>query len=271
MSTLSKEQRDALPDSDFAILPARLLPILDAADVERAARRLGSFSGGADPEATKRRIIEIALSKKLRVPKAWAGDALVILAEQTQDEGLVPPAQSNTLLAVVTSEAELDSVCELARRKLKEKAMSTNFQNRHDSPEGRSALQELHDVAARNGAICTPPGKMSETGFVSKHESSRIQAIHNLAAEGGAKCRAVGDNVFSGDESGLGNPHELTKDYVERRNAKNSPVALRSSGEETEAVRASVSKHVAKRNAQVQAQREKSRKIERDGGIDWGK
>jgi hypothetical protein len=143
--------------------------------------------------------------------------------------------------------------------------MSTNFQNRHDSPEGRRVLQEVHDIVARFGAICAAPGKLS-ADFVSKHESNKIQAIHNLAAEGGAKCRAVGDNMFSeGDESGLADPRELAREHVQRRNAHQPGVSLRERVEVPEAAKA----HITKRNAQIAAQKEKRERVEKEGGINW--
>ena len=171
-----------------------------------------------------------------------AREQLILLAQHCVEEGLVDsPAQGGALRFDVRSEADIDRACELAKTRLKEKTMSTNFQNRHDTPEGRNALQQIHDVAARYGAICTSAGKLS-ADFIAKHESAKLQQVHDLCAAGGAKCRAVGDNVFSGgDESGLGDPRELVKS------------------------------HVAKRNRQVEGQKEKTRKVEAGGGHHWGR
>lgn len=199
-----------------------------------------------------------------------ACEQLILLARQCVEEGLVgSQSPGDALRFQISSEADLDRACSIVKERMKEgKEMS----NRHDTAEGRASLQQVHDICSRFGAICAAPGKMSESDFVSKHESGKLQAIHNLAVEGGARCRAVGDGVFSeGDEMGLRDTRELTREYVQARNEKR-PVAGRTMpvGEEMEAVRAGVSKHVAKRNAQIQAQKERARKVEEEGGINWG-
>ena len=62
------------------------------------------------------------------------------------------------------------------------------FAKRHDTPQGQYAMQELHDVAARHGAVCSA----GNTTMASKHEAGAIQAMHDLATDHGAKCAAVG-------------------------------------------------------------------------------
>lgn len=61
---------------------------------------------------------------------------------------------------------------------------------RHDTPEGQRALQEIHDAAARYGAVCR---KDNAAKFASRHEASGLQAVHDLTAEHGAQCRAGKD------------------------------------------------------------------------------
>ncbi len=265
MSNLTRQQCLELGEEHFALPEHKSCPIFDYEDVVKAVHR-APFA--KDPETMRLRICEIAMKKGLRIPPTLAFEKLRLLAAQTVREGLAgTPAQGNTLRAVVSSEAEIDAACELAKTKLKEKAMSTNFQNRHDTPEGRNALQQIHDVAARYGAICTAQGKLS-ADFIAKHESTKLQQVHDLCAAGGAKCRAVGDSVFAeGDESGLGDPRELVKSHVARRN-EGRPVTSRSAtGEVSEAVKA----HVSKRNAQIRTQKERTRKIESDGSHHWGR
>lgn len=58
------------------------------------------------------------------------------------------------------------------------------FAKRHDTPQGQSAMQELHDIAARRGAVCQPP----KAEMSSKHESTAIQQVHDISAEHGARC-----------------------------------------------------------------------------------
>lgn len=200
-----------------------------------------------------------------------AREQLILLARQCVAEGLVGPREPGGALRFqISSEADLERACSIVKERMKEgKEMS----NRHDTAEGRAALQQVHDICSRFGAICTAPGKLSEGDFVSKHESTKLQAIHNLAVEGGAKCRAVGDGVFSEEENfGLHDPRQLARQYVQARNEKR-PVALRSAptSEEMEAVREGVRRHVERRNSQIKAQKERTQEIEESGGIAWGR
>ena len=70
----SQKMRDKLPDDDFAG-PHQSFPIKTQRDVYAAAHSLGRAKGDSEP--IKRRIIEIAKRKGLKLPDAWA-------AEQTQ-------------------------------------------------------------------------------------------------------------------------------------------------------------------------------------------
>lgn len=63
---------------------------------------------------------------------------------------------------------------------------------RHDTPEGQMAMQELHNAAARGGAVC----KASNAKMASGHESSTIQKIHDMTTDHGAKCSAMGKGGF---------------------------------------------------------------------------
>lgn len=58
---------------------------------------------------------------------------------------------------------------------------------RHDTPHGRMALQELHDMAARSGAVC----KATNATMASSHENAAIQSIHDMAVSHGAACSAL--------------------------------------------------------------------------------
>jgi hypothetical protein len=65
---------------------------------------------------------------------------------------------------------------------------------RHDTPHGRMALQDLHDVAARSGAVCkAPTAKMA-----SRHEANAIQRIHDTAVSSGAACHALKEGASPG-------------------------------------------------------------------------
>lgn len=57
---------------------------------------------------------------------------------------------------------------------------------RHDTFEGQSAMQQLHDHAASNGAICNQPAKMH-----SAHEVSAMQKVHDTTVAHGARCNSI--------------------------------------------------------------------------------
>jgi hypothetical protein len=62
-----------------------------------------------------------------------------------------------------------------------------DFAARHDTPEGRQVLQELHNTSARGGAVCSK----SNATMASSHEASTIQKIHDMATEHGAACSST--------------------------------------------------------------------------------
>lgn len=57
---------------------------------------------------------------------------------------------------------------------------------RHDTFEGQQAMQELHDHAARHGAVCNAPAKMH-----SAHEVSAMQKVHDTTIAHGATCNSI--------------------------------------------------------------------------------
>jgi hypothetical protein len=57
---------------------------------------------------------------------------------------------------------------------------------RHNTPEGQTAIQELHDQAARAGAVCD----RKNVQMASQHEATAIQKIHDMAASHGAACKS---------------------------------------------------------------------------------
>jgi|GEM_PF-6730618 len=61
---------------------------------------------------------------------------------------------------------------------------------RHNTPEGQTGMQGLHDMAARAGAVCDRKNtaSMNTASMSSKHESVAIQSIHDIAADHGADC-----------------------------------------------------------------------------------
>lgn len=61
---------------------------------------------------------------------------------------------------------------------------------RHNTPEGQMVIQDMHDTAARAGAVCDKKnaGMTQNAEMSSQHEATAIQKIHDMAADHGATC-----------------------------------------------------------------------------------
>lgn len=68
------------------------------------------------------------------------------------------------------------------------------FASRHDTPTGQRAMQEMHDCAARYGAVCKRP----EASMASRHEANALQQMHDTAVEHGAHCQSMGRGGMGG-------------------------------------------------------------------------
>lgn len=64
----SAKERREMPAKDFGDPEHRAFPVKDQEDLDNAARLIGH---ARNPEAVKRRLIEIAERKRLRIPKEW--------------------------------------------------------------------------------------------------------------------------------------------------------------------------------------------------------
>jgi hypothetical protein len=64
----SAKERREMPAEDFGDPEHRAFPVKDQEDLDNAARLIGH---ARNPEAVKRRLIEIAKRKRLRIPKEW--------------------------------------------------------------------------------------------------------------------------------------------------------------------------------------------------------
>src|SRR5690242_17335526 len=71
------------------------------------------------------------------------------------------------------------------RAKNQPAAGAAAFSGRHDTPHGQTAMQEIHDLAARHGATCRAG---NTAAMASSHESKGIQAVHDTCVEHGATC-----------------------------------------------------------------------------------
>jgi hypothetical protein len=85
--------------------------------------------------------------------------------------------------------------------------VAVDFAARHDTFEGQRALQELHDIAARGGAVCNA----GEAKMASRHEASTLQGIHDLAVQHGAHCSTTASARFSGGKAEFDQRAELDR------------------------------------------------------------
>jgi hypothetical protein len=288
MSNLSKQERDALDVCHFALPATRVLPIMDSADVQAAAYRLGSVPSA---DETRRRIIKIALAKGLRVPKAWAQEAVFEFAAmgelQMAVERSIAAGASTRLDFSIESQDDLDLAVQVIdhkggsdelRRQVAAQARGKGLHlprhwealmsdfDKHKTVEGQMFLQNIHDQTSRAGAVCAKD--MSAADFIARGEKSAVQAIHDLTLEGGAKCGARAP-YFSGapqQHASASDPHALVSKHVQKRNRQiaGEPQSVELSDEGGDAsdalaqARGRVHRHVAKRNRQIERTREQS-------------
>lgn len=64
------------------------------------------------------------------------------------------------------------------------------FAGPHRTHHGAMTIQQIHDLAARTGALCDPD---NSSRFTSGRERSTIQQIHDHAVKGGARCAITND------------------------------------------------------------------------------
>jgi hypothetical protein len=72
VSTLTKADRDKLPESDFGWPERRLFPVVDEEDVRAVARLAGKAH---EPEKVKKKVLEICQRKGLKPPEGWGEEA----------------------------------------------------------------------------------------------------------------------------------------------------------------------------------------------------
>jgi hypothetical protein len=82
---------------------------------------------------------------------------------------------------------------------------------KQSTPHGMQAMQDLHDMAARSGAMCSGKGaEFSDAPFTSSDERDALQQVHDLTQGGGAKC-----NLFTAakdkDKKDMPAPFAATK------------------------------------------------------------
>lgn len=92
-------------------------------------------------------------------------------------------------LALVVKPRITDAALMSAFAAAKEPAV---FKGAHRTGHGAYTIQNVHDMAARAGALCDPDNS-SSSRFTSSRERSTIQQIHDHAVKGGARCAIMND------------------------------------------------------------------------------
>lgn len=164
------------------------------------------------------------------IPKAvddLLGGKYKVSAEWSADKKLVG-------LGVVKKPRISDAALFAASFSVKEDEVEAIFAETAKTWDGRSIIQQIHDLVARHGAICDesnsseyPNYYYSETDidldevikFVSKEESKTIQKLHDATIKAGAKCSFVKESKFSGAESGTTKRNVTMKNVKELKDA----------------------------------------------------
>lgn len=91
----------------------------------------------------------------------------------------------------------------------------SDFANtRHNTPEGQIVMQNLHDTAARAGAVCDKKNAQMS----SQHEATAIQKIHDMTTSHGATCKSGDAPGWA--KSGLFSKFHTTTDTRPAQSAK---------------------------------------------------
>ena len=177
---ISKEERDAMPDSDFAG-PNRSFPIAEPEAVKAAASSLGRASGDSDP--IKAKIIAIAKRKGAdfvaQLPKSWTdegtksgvrydpsatdaatgagilGSILYLIDRESDEPDQVAQLQTaaDSLTEWIASErAEIGDEEDVS---MVDAAMSGIRAGRRNSADDQTSIQGIHDSTVALGADCT--------------------------------------------------------------------------------------------------------------------
>jgi len=186
------------PDKGFAITPEELAAAAAASgpvpfNIEHSsagahAATEGLFGGilrqWIDPEDPKRLRGEVAIPLPLDEKLATKAPSLEFARDTKKIVGAALTYKPRVSEAALMSAAITFSEAHFA-------FSETHFANtRHNTPEGQMAIQNIHDTAARAGAVCdrTNTAISNTAAMSSQHEATTIQKIHDLAADHGATC-----------------------------------------------------------------------------------
>lgn len=174
---------------------------------------------------------------------SWEGDDYVMRGDVHVHKFLDPLLKDESKMSTTWSRetGDLTGVALLLNPRIPDAKLKSafsearvEFAKKHETYSGQSAIQAMHDTAARSGAICAPPkGDGKKAGFVSKGESSAIQAIHDAAVAAGAKCEAKGDYsayYYSDDSAGRA-PHAEEEKSMETTAVKATVPSASGGGE----------------------------------------
>lgn len=128
------------------------------------------------------------VGKDIPISSEWDIQAKTIGAPSI----VIEPALKDALIKAAFSahpEAESLRKAQLIAAETQWPGLTALF-DRHDTPAGQRALQEIHDSCARYGATCS---KSNTAQMASRHEASALQSVHDLTTEHGAVCQSGGN------------------------------------------------------------------------------
>lgn len=109
---------------------------------------------------------------------------------------IIRPGEPLKVSTEWNSDKELVGLAVTGFPRIEDAAMFAAFTNhvfaRQDTPHGKGALQYIHDMAARAGALCF----QQKTEMTSTHERTAFQRIHDMAVEHGATCLEASDHSY---------------------------------------------------------------------------
>ena len=114
---------------------------------------------------------DVTGGKPLKISSEWDGET-----RRPLGAGLVlNPAVKDAVMMAAFSEGKtpMDTLLAFAM-------------TRHNTPEGQMAMQDIHDMSARSGAVCD----RKNVTMSSQHEMTAVQKIHDIAADHGANCKS---------------------------------------------------------------------------------
>jgi hypothetical protein len=141
---------------------------------------------------------------------AWDEDKLVLYGDVRIHKLLDPLLKDETKLSVTwdRDSRQITKTALLLNPRIPDAALNATyaaFKKEHTTRSGQQVMQQLHDIAAKSGAVCDM-SNVKEANMASKGEHKAMQAIHDMATANGAECEGSKSNLYGtyyfGDDSG---------------------------------------------------------------------